>query len=234
VARYVLPLFFGHESRVEAGTSAFVKSVLDHSSVPVGLCPITRRITDSFDGVIPEGSNSFTLSRFLVPWITGYQGMAIFVDGSDMLVRGDLKELASLFNPFMAVQVVKLQYKTRHPVKFIGTTLETQNQDYDRKQWASVMIINCAHFSWRSITPTSLADFKPLELLQFQFIRDRYIGDIPESWNWLVDEFGENPDARLLHWTAGVPGLDHYKDAPMAGEWKAALASSSRITGTSK
>jgi primosomal protein N'' len=45
---------------------------------------------------LPQGSNAFTLSRFLVPWFMGFQGRAIFADGADMLCLGDIAELAAL------------------------------------------------------------------------------------------------------------------------------------------
>ena len=38
-------------------------------------------------------------------------------------------------------------------------------------------------------------------------------------WNWLPDEFGANPDAKLLHWTLGTPCFHEYATAPMAPEW---------------
>jgi hypothetical protein len=38
-------------------------------------------------------------------------------------------------------------------------------------------------------------------------------------WNWLPDEFGPNPDAKLLHWTLGAPSFHEYADVPMAEEW---------------
>jgi hypothetical protein len=60
------------------------------------------------------------------------------------------------------------------------------------------------------------------DLHRFSFIEPRFIGDLPKEWNWLADEDGENPEAKLLHWTAGIPAWPNYQNAPMADEWRAA------------
>jgi hypothetical protein len=41
---------------------------------------------------------------------------------------------------------------------------------------------------------------------------------LPREWNWL-DEYGENDDAKLVHYTNGIPGFRHYAEAPHAKEW---------------
>jgi hypothetical protein len=166
---------------------------------------------------IPEGSNAFTLRRFLIPQIMKYRGFACFVDGADMVFLADPFELFALADPWKAVQVVKHDYETQFPRKYLGSPMECENRDYVRKQWASVMLINCAHSAWRTM-PEIHRDLDPLYFLQFKFIEDDRIGALPVEWNWLVDEMGENPDAKLLHWTAGiplmnVPGSRHWVDA---------------------
>ena len=45
------------------------------------------------------------------------------------------------------------------------------------------------------------------------------IGELPITWNWLPDEFGENSNANLLHWTLGAPCFHEYSTAPMSSEW---------------
>jgi hypothetical protein len=48
---------------------------------------------------------------------------------------------------------------------------------------------------------------------------DDRIGELPIEWNWLPDEFGENPAAKLLHYTLGTPCFTEFKDTPQADEW---------------
>ncbi len=225
-------VFFGHDERVEAGTTAFLRSAIAHSAGPLTLTPITRRNM----GDIRDGSNAFTFRRFLVPWVLDYRGWAVFVDGSDMLCRADLGELFDWIDPDhdVAAQVVKHSYRTKHPRKYRGTAMECDNADYPRKNWASVMLINCAHFAWRNVTPEFLEKAAPLATLQLRFIPDEFIGCLPKEWNWLCDEDGENTAAKLVHFTAGIPAFAAHSGAPMADEWHAALGAAYNTTVAAK
>lgn len=205
-----IKLFVGWDPSEAVGFHAFTQSLLEKSSVPVNITPLSATVLET-----RAGSNQFTWARFAVPRLCGYSGGAIFMDGSDMLMRCDIAELEALRDPFMAVQVVKHRYSTKHGKKYIGTPMECPNIDYDRKNWASVMLINCWHKSWRHAGDA-------LDSLQLKFIDDDLIGELNPNWNWLVDEYGPNPDAKVLHWTAGIPAFPHYRNAPHADEWFAA------------
>jgi hypothetical protein len=210
-----LRLFGGYDPREAIGYAVFCHSVIEHATVPVSIAPLASM-------GMPVGSNAFTLSRFLVPWLCNYQGMAIFMDASDMLMTGDIAELAALYDPSYAVQVVKHpDYKTRHPVKYIGMEMECPNIDYPRKNWASVMILNCAHPVWAGVSPETLGDLDRLKMLQLARAEGN-IGELPAEWNRLVDE--GQPYGKVIHWTAGLPAFTHYADAPFAGEWREARA----------
>lgn len=139
-----------------------------------------------------------------------------------MIVKDDIAKLWELRNCHMAVQVVQHDYKTKHPRKYVGTGMEADNRDYPRKNWSSLMLINCSSAFWRDITPESVAKMSGSDLHQFAFIPNERIGSLPKEWNWLADEMGENPEAKLLHWTAGIPAWDHYKNAPHADDWRKA------------
>jgi hypothetical protein len=135
-----------------------------------------------------------------------------------MLLRANIKELFDLRNPGYAVQVVKHDYKTKHARKYVGTEMEAENHDYPRKNWSSVILWNCghiAHFKNRHRMSTTDGKF----LHRFGWLEDEQIGELPVEWNWLCDEYGENPEAKLLHWTAGGPFLPHYADSPMSAHW---------------
>jgi hypothetical protein len=161
----------------------------------------------------------------------GFVGWALFVDGSDMLCRADLSEIMEHADWAKAVHVVKHDYKTKHPRKYIGTAMESDNPDYDKKQFASAMLINCSHFAWRKITPEYVAAAPPMHLLQLGFIADELVGTLPEEWNWLVDEKGPNDQAKLIHFTAGIPAFSAYRESPMADEWHAAIDAATSATG---
>lgn len=211
----MIPLFCGYDRREAVGFHAFVSSVLDRTSVPVSIRPLDAK-------GLPEGTNSFTFSRFLVPWLSGFTGRAIFVDACDMLMLSDIADLDALFDETKAVQVVRQDYRTRHPIKYRGTEMECPNLDYDRKNWASLMLINCGHPAWQGMTPERVREFAtiPTQLLGLRWIPDSAIGFLPDAWNRLVDEGQSVEGAHLLHWTAGIPAFSHYRNAPGADLWR--------------
>ena len=203
----MIQCFYGFDPREEVGCHTFVSSVLHHTSEPVSFTPIR--------GLQKDGSNSFTYSRFKVPEMMGHKGWALFVDGADMIVKADIAELWEKRDYRTAVQVAQHDYKTKHDRKYVGTPMETTNEDYPRKNWSSVMLINCAHPNWRRVRD----DMSGSQLHRFTFIDPPFLGHLPLTWNWLADEYGENPEAKLLHWTAGIPAWNSYKDSPHAKDW---------------
>lgn len=203
----MIHLFCGYDRREAIGFHVFVHSVLARTSAPVSIVPLAAM-------GLPEGSNAFTQSRFLVPKLMRYSGHAIFADASDMLAMGDVAELDALFDTRFAIQVVKhADYKTRHKTKYRGTAMECPNMDYPRKNWASVCIFNCEHPAWQ------LVDASDASLIGLKFLPDDLIGALPAEWNRLADEGHSTADAKILHWTAGVPAFEAYRDAPAASAW---------------
>jgi hypothetical protein len=220
----MIHLYTGHDERETVGTHVFLQSVLDHASVPVSFIPLHKpMLRNAFGGDIREGTNTFTMARFLIPLLQDWTGTAIFCDGADMLMRDDIAKLEELRDPYKAVQVVKHDYVTAHLRKYVGTSMEADNLHYRRKNWASVMLINCYHYAWRKMTPSTIRDGNALETLSFSWCQDEYVGEIPVAWNWLADEYGPSEGARLLHWTLGVPGFPYYSQAPHSDEWHATL-----------
>lgn len=211
----MIQLFCGYDRREAIGFHVFVDSVIEHASAPVAVRPLSDR-------GLPMGSNAFTVSRFLVPWLCDFKGHAIFCDASDMLCMADIAELDARFDPECAVQVVRRpDYRTKHPIKYRGTSMQCPNVNYPRKNWASVMIINCEHHAWRKHVPMTLEQESARRLLAFEWLADPEIGTIPDKWNRIVDEGDPVDGAALLHWTAGIPGFPAYRDAPGASQWRA-------------
>jgi hypothetical protein len=221
----MINLFCGYDEREAIGFHVFVASVLRRASQPVSIHALGSK-------GLPTGSNAFTFSRFLVPCLMEFKGHAIFVDGSDMLMLADIAELDSLFDPRFAVQCVQHpNYSTRHRIKYRGTDMECPNRDYARKNWASVMIMNCEHDYWRVLDHDTLETVASLSLLQFGGLRLKEengkppeVAALPDRWNRLVDEGQPVEGAAVLHWTAGIPAFKYYHDAPGAEHWHCARA----------
>ena len=226
-----VPVYVGFDPREEAGTHVFASSLIHHASRPVSIIPLHLNLFTAFYGAgHRDGSNAFIYTRFLIPFLQDFRGWALFVDGADMMMRADISELWALRDPYKAVQVVKHDYRTKHPRKYVGTAMESRNDDYERKNWSSLMLINCAHFAWRQMTPEKIQEMTGSELHRFSWIPDDRIGELPKEWNWLCQEDGDNPEAKIVHWTAGVPAFEHYAHDPFADEFRKQLGLVNHVT----
>jgi len=209
-----IPVYVGYDPREAIAFHTCVNSIIRHASKPVAIIPVALNLFRDYEETHTDGSNHFIYTRFLVPHLQEYTGWAIFIDG-DMIVRGDISELWELRNPYMDVQVVKHDYKTRMPVKYLGA----RNEDYPRKNWSSVILWNCNSFPNRQLTPEFIQKSTGSELHRFSWLDDSRIGELPPEWNWLPDEYGINKDAKLLHYTLGTPCFQEFADTPQGDEW---------------
>jgi hypothetical protein len=215
----VLRVFIGFDPVESVAWHTFAHSILRQSSRPVALVPVNVR---NFGGIFTrerdtKQSNEFSFTRFLVPYLSDYQGLSVFFD-CDMLLRCDIAELFSLAeqDPHKAVHVVKHDYEPRDDIKY----LDTVQYRYPRKNWSSVVVWNCAHPANRVVTPEYVNTQTGLTLHRFQWLKDEEIGELDVRWNWLVGEYDDPPaDVRNVHWTVGGPYFDEYREAHFANEW---------------
>ena len=212
----MIRLFTGYDQRESIGWHVFCQSVMKFTSGAVSIIPVTESLGISLCGG-SDGTNSFTKSRFLVPYLCGYEGWAIWADGADMMLRNDLVSLWALRDEDKAVQVVKHDYEPRFTRKYIGTGMEADNVSYPKKNWSSLILFNCSKN--RNLTPemVRLSDGKYLH--RFGWLDDEQVSGLPREWNWL-DEFGANDKASLIHYTNGIPAFRHYRDAIYSSEWR--------------
>jgi hypothetical protein len=78
---------------------------------------------------------------------------------------------------------------------------------------------NCNSFPNRKLTPEFVQKSTGSELHRFSWLDDERIGELPKEWNWLPDEYGSNPDAKLLHYTLGTPCFHEFADTPQSEDW---------------
>ena len=144
-----LDIYVGYDGKVEpVAYHNFCQSVIEKSSIPVSFTPLALNTLKDYEETHTDGSNAFIYSRFLVPYLNGFKGVALFVDG-DMICRTDIAEILENFDNDEAVKVVKHNYKTKHPIKYLGA----KNEDYPKKNWSSVMLWNCGHWLNKQLTP---------------------------------------------------------------------------------
>src|SRR5882762_8576893 len=109
----MLKLFIGYDPREAVAFHTLAHSILRRSTIPVSIAPLMRA---QLQGLYsrsrgPTESTEFSLTRFLVPALSGFQGWSLFMD-CDMLCRSDIAELAAQVErqPDKAVLVCKHDY----------------------------------------------------------------------------------------------------------------------------
>ena len=210
----MLNVYIGYDPREAVAFYTLAHSILERSSIPVSIAPLMRpQLADLYrrERGATE-STDFSMTRFLVPALSGYRGWSLYLD-CDMLCRTDIAQLASLMESEKAVQVCKHDYVPSTERKFLN---QVQTR-YPRKNWSSLMLFNnerCA-----ALTPEYVNTAPGLDLHRFAWTEDRLIGALPLEWNWLVGEYPYNADARIVHFTLGGPYFEPYRECDYAEEW---------------
>ncbi|WP_139811954.1 glycosyltransferase [Ensifer aridi] len=208
-------VFVGFDSKEVVAYHVFCQSILEKSSIPVEFVPVSlNNLAGTFTRERnPLQSTEFSFSRFLVPYLSNYEGWSLFAD-CDMLMRTDIARLWELRDDRYAVMCVKHDYIPKSAIKFLG---QTQTK-YEKKNWSSVILFNNA--KCRSLTSNYVNTAIGLQLHQFKWLEsDELIGSLPPTSNWLVDECDYNEAADLVHFTEGGPYFEEYKNADYAEEW---------------
>lgn len=217
IASDVIRVFIGYDPRETVAYHVLAHSILTRASHPVSITPI---MLSQLGGVFnrernPLQSTDFAFSRFLTPYLAGYEGWAIFMD-CDMLVLDDIAKLWALRDEKYAVMTVKHDYVPRGEKKFLGQPQTA----YEKKNWSSVMLMNCG--ACRALTPEYVQTASGLELHRFRWLGDdAKIGALPLAWNFLVGEYEPLPKEQVsnLHYTEGGPYFPDYVDCDYAGLW---------------
>ena len=211
----LLNIFVGFDQKEAIAYHTFVQSIIEKSSIPLSITPLAENNLDDYSEKHTDGTNKFTYSRFLVPYLMNFRGWAIFVDG-DMVCLSDIKELKQFFDPNVAVSVVKHNYKTKSKIKYFGQ----KNEDYPRKNWSSVIIWNCEHQKNKILTPEFISKKEGSFLHRFSWLDEIEIGELPKTWNWLAIEYPEKDNLNLIHYTLGTPCFKEYSESSLSKYWK--------------
>tara|TARA_B100000035_G_C20884854_1_gene502221 strand:- start:56 stop:727 length:672 start_codon:yes stop_codon:yes gene_type:complete len=211
----MIRIFIGYDEGEKIAFHVLAESIRKQSSEPISITPIDlNTIRNHF--IRDKQSNQsteFAFSRFMVPYLSNYEGWSIFMD-CDMLLRTDINELWKLKDEDYAVMCVKHDYEPKQDVKFRGA----KNEKFPKKNWSSLMLMNNA--KCKLLTPEYVRTASGLELHQFKWLEsERDIGAIPKTWNWLVGEYEYNPLANNVHFTLGGPYFYDYVNCDYSKEW---------------
>jgi hypothetical protein len=212
----VIRVFIGFDPREASAFSVLAHSIHVRASVPVSVTPL---MLSQLAAIFSRERNSlqstdFAFTRFLTPYLSGYEGWSLFTD-CDMLVLDDVAKLWALRDERYAVMVVKHDHRPRESVKFLGQPQTA----YPKKNWSSVMLFNNARC--RVLTPEYVNTATGLELHQFKWLPDEaLIGALPGRWNHLVGYDPPSRDVSLVHYTLGGPYFEEYRNCEYAEEWR--------------
>lgn len=209
-----MKVFVGYDEREHEAYRVARLSLLSRSpDVPVEkldtlrlqMCGLYTRPTKTVDGRLfdvvsgAHMSTMFAISRFFIP-ILQHSGWALFAD-SDVIFLEDVRRMLSEAEDGKAIYVVKHQYSPSAALKMDGQIQTT----YPRKNWSSVMLIDCGHPAHRRLTLRDLNHQPGRELHNFHWLRDDEIGDLHPRWNWLVGEQPRPDKIGIAHYTLGGP-----------------------------
>lgn len=185
-----LRVFIGYDSRQPLAFHVAAHSVLARATRPIAIAPL--RLSQL--PITRRGLTEFTYSRFLVPYLSDYTGLSLFLD-SDTLCLADILEL--------------FQYALQHPASVHVI------QGQLRFEWPSVMLFDNAQC--RTLTP----EYVDSNINLFDLSWAGSIGSLPTAWNHLVGYDEWNPTAKLVHFTRGIPCWPETDGCEYSDEWKA-------------
>lgn len=213
----MIRIFVGFDARENVSFHVLSESIQSRASEPVSIAQVSL---SQLGDLMWRDRNSlqstdFSFSRFLTPYLCDFEGWAIFMD-CDMLVLDDIAKLWNLRDENYAVQVVKHDHQPEETTKFLGAP----QTKYEKKNWSSVILFNCAKCS--ALTPDYVNTASGLDLHRFNWLdSEDLIGEIPHRWNHLVayDPLAPVSEISNLHYTIGGPYFDEYKNTEYAQEW---------------
>jgi len=212
----MLKIFIGYDNREKIAFHVLSQSIIENSSIPVTITPIKlenlRKFYRRKKG--KKDSTEFSISRFLTPYLSNYEGYSLFLD-CDFIVRGDIAELFKIIkkSPSKTIWCVKHKHIPSETKKFLG---EKQLQ-YGRKNWSSFVIYN--NKKCKRLTPKFVAKANGLYLHQFRWLNDSDIASLPKEWNILCGYQKIPINFKALHFTKGGPYFKEYSKGPGAKYW---------------
>src|SRR5689334_15144840 len=182
-------IFIGYDHRQPISYNVLQSSIIRRASKPVSITPLVLNTLP----ITRQGLTPFTFSRFMVPYLCNYEGWVLFLD-IDMLVLDDITKLFNMADDRYAAMVSKNDHKF---------------------EWASAILFNCEKCG--ILTPEYVQTAKKLHGMEF--LQEESIGDFPREWNHLIGYDEPRKDAKLAHYTQGIPAFPETETSEYAQEW---------------
>ena len=205
-------IFIGHDSKYPQATKVCRASMESYNS-NLNITYVDKQHLRKYEFYGREDmsteSTEFSFTRFYVPMLCNYKGIALFCD-NDFLWKCDPLEVEKYLGD-NDIAVVKHEDYEALGVKMDGK----ENKSYPRKNWSSLIIYNCSKL--KNLTKEYLDNASPSDLHELKWA-DK-IGEIPRSYNHLVGVYKPHNKIKALHYTNGGPWFDKYKDAELSEQW---------------
>lgn len=188
----MLRIFVGYDKRQPIAFHVLSSTIHRYASQPVAVIPL---IKEQLPYIKKTGLTDFTYSRYLVPYLSGFEGYSIFMD-SDMIVTTDITKVLDELDDKAAVSCVNFegQFAFERP---------------------SFMVFNNNLCS--ELTPEWLNDDTtvPQDLESWSDT----VGKLHENWNFLVGYEKPRFGVKIIHYTQGVPEYKECRDCDYSAQW---------------
>lgn len=213
-------VFIGWDSREDIAYEVAKHSILKYNPdveiIPLKLYELREQglYTRADD---KKGSTEFTISRFLVPFLSGYKGWSVFMD-CDVLARENVANIVLDANEndggtsMKDVYCVQHDYSPKSKMKMDGQ----MQHIYPRKNWSSVMLFN--NSQCQTLTPDVVNNETPMYLHRLMWAET--VGELSYQWNNLAGYYDGIENEGIIHYTDGGPWFENHRDCPHATLWQ--------------
>ena len=206
-------VFIGYDAREDIAARVCEYSIRSRTSADIEIAFLKSSNIPEYKRIVVEPqSTDFTFTRFWVPYLSGYEGVSVFVD-CDFLFLDDIQKIIDIASSNDApVSVCHLSpYIPNSSTKMDDVP---QHRSY-RKNWASLMVFR--NEMCRMLTPEYLNNEVPgINLHHFTWTDS--IGELPLSWNTL-DGYNRYEKPSAIHYTDGGPWFPKYKNTYYSKLW---------------
>ena len=192
-----MQVFIGYDQRQPVAFQVLAHSIWKRASKPVTITRLDIRQLP----IERQGLTEFTYSRYLVPWLCGFHGKALFLD-ADMLCLADVAELFDM--------------EVNSPVSVVKSE--------NRFEWPSMMLFNnplCRYAFGHGLNTPDFSFIEEGKPQNFEWAGGAdNVGKLPPEWNHIVPYDGENPDAKIIHYTQGIPCFPETEGCEWGEAWR--------------
>jgi len=199
-----LKIFIGYDSTHDDASENCKNSILRYIPDNIDIQYLDVSKIDGWTREYKDQSTEFSYSRFLVPYLSNYEGVSIFCDDDFIFTENILNTLLFL-SPEHSVACVKNNFEKKYDTKFTNV----KDVWYDKKLWSSLMVFNNSHDDCKKLTLESVQTQTGKYLHQFEWTAEDKIGEIPQKWNWCegYSSIHDIHDMCGLHFTRGGPWI---------------------------